>query len=142
MSKMSKAKLQCPDCDNEQLAEFWKSINVDLDPELKDRLFRGEINHIKCKQCDNEAFINIPLLYHDMTKQFMVQYYPSGMLDDCSNFEDFNAQGKLQINLGGLMNGLKKGTGAYLEEPHVVFSMNEMVLYIIFRELLFERDHE
>ncbi|MGB9592277.1 MAG: CpXC domain-containing protein, partial [Candidatus Kryptoniota bacterium] len=60
----------------------WESLNVTVDSDLKKKLFAGEINKFECEKCGNKAFVNAPILYHDMEQQFCVQYYPSEMLDD------------------------------------------------------------
>ncbi len=69
-------EIDCPKCGKKQTETIRDTINVTLNPELKEKLFQGEINKFRCKVCGNEAFISLPLFYHDMDKKYCVQYYP------------------------------------------------------------------
>ena len=80
MSDMTPHDLQCPHCGNKQEVMVLGSLNVTLDPDLKEKLFAAEINQFHCAKCEKKTFIDAPLLYHDMTQQFCVQYYPTSML--------------------------------------------------------------
>jgi hypothetical protein len=131
-------EFSCPKCDTKQEYSYWESINVTLEPELRDELLAYRINVIKCKNCDFQAFLTIPLLYHDMTKSFCVQYYPEKYLTEPKQFES---------NLSGITRDgktkLSKDDSAfakmgYLLEPHIVFDMNEMIRYVVFREYLWQ----
>ena len=87
MSKMTIHNLECPHCGNKQETKVWHSVNVKLDPELKRKLFDAQINMFSCEKCGKKTFINTPLLYHDMTQQFFVQYYPPESLDQREFFQ-------------------------------------------------------
>ncbi len=41
-------ELNCPKCGDKQETTIYESINVSLDPTLKERLYRGEINTFHC----------------------------------------------------------------------------------------------
>ena len=125
MSSMSSHVLKCPQCGKEQETILWDSINITLDPDLKKKLFAAEINSFECKKCGNKAFVNAPLLYHDMTLQFCVWYYPPESLEAADFFKQFNADGSL-VGMPAL--------GAYLTRAHIVFDMSEMVRYVAFRD--------
>lgn len=130
MSKMTPHDLQCPHCGNKQDTMVWDSINVTLDPDLKKKLYAAEINLFKCKKCNKETFINTPLLYHDMTQRFSVQYYPSQALENTAFFRQFNSDSSLSMfNFAAIGD-----SSAYLARPHIVFDMNEMIRYIAFRD--------
>jgi predicted RNA-binding Zn-ribbon protein involved in translation (DUF1610 family) len=133
MSENTPHRLECPRCGNAQGVLVWESINVTIDPELKQNLFDAEINVFKCESCGNQAMINVPLLYHDMTNQFCVQYYPPELLDDPQFPQGFNPDGSM--TMPGLPMALLK-SGEYLTRPHIVFDLNEMIRYVIFRDLI------
>jgi hypothetical protein len=137
MTRMSELKLPCPNCGREQTCLCWFSLNVDLDPSLRQRLFEGEINGFTCEACGHKAFINMPLLYHDMTRKFSVQFFPEAYIEDVTNFRTYTSEGKVRLTLFII----KGSDDRYLESPHVVFDMNEMTRYILFREILYARDH-
>lgn len=138
MSRRSKHRIECPECGKSQETIVWDSINVDLDANLRDRLFASEINQFRCPSCGHEALLSTPLLYHDTTRQFCVQYFPPESLGAPERaFQEYDAAGRLDIGLP-----VEKKEGRYLTAPHVVFDMNEMIRYILFREFLHSRDKE
>ena len=131
MSQMTPHDLQCPQCGNTQETMVWSSLNVTMDPDLKDRLYAGEINVLECDDCGEKAWISAPLLYHDMAKQFCVQFYSIEILDDSDILGRFKSDGSIA------MTGIPASfphSGEYLARPHIVFDMNEMLRYVEFRE--------
>jgi hypothetical protein len=131
MSSESPEELTCRVCGNKQVTTLWDSINVTLDPELKDKLFAGEINVFTCEKCCEKRTVNAPLLYHDMTLLFCVQFYPPEALGDIDFFRQFKADGSM------LMDNIPAQfakSGAYLVNPHIVFNMTEMINYVAFRD--------
>lgn len=76
--------INCPQCGNNQDIPILESINVELNPELRDKLFQWDINIFTCSKCCEKTFNNIVLLYHDMDYQFCVQYYPPEELEDAT----------------------------------------------------------
>ena len=114
MSHMSNREIECPECGKFQKVTVWDSINVDLDAALRERLFAREINQFQCSSCGHNAFLDFPLLYHDMTRQFLVQYFPPSYLD-----KGLDVTGRLDAS-----------------RWQVVFDMTEMLRYILFRETL------
>ena len=135
MTKMSKHEVSCPNCGRQQTATILESINIDLDPSFRKRLIDGDINMLRCEFCNHEAFLNAPLLYHDPTKRFCVQYLPLKMLDNIDSLGAYTTDGRM----GSLHTFEKMGVG-YIGEPHIVFDIEEMIRYVLFRELLYERD--
>ena len=135
MSRRREIEIECPVCGGFQTVIALSSINVDVDPSLREKLFDSEINIFSCVSCQNEALLDVPLLYNDMTRQFCVQYFPEDMLSDVTNFPGFTSDGIMEIQ-SDLVGG---HIGGYLSQPHVVFDRIEMIRYIVFRELLFTR---
>jgi len=127
MSRSSNETLKCPECGNSQSITVWSSLNVDLDPELRKKLFAGEINQFKCTSCKNAAFIDTHLLYHDMKRQFAVQYYPAQSLEDPSFIGSFEPTHPPR------MKDLPKNVG-YIGEPHMAFDMRGFLACIVFHE--------
>ena len=138
MSKQSQHQIKCPECGKAQMVSAWDSVNVTLDPSLRDRLFKGVINQFKCDDCDFTSFINMNFFYHDMERKFAVQYFPESMLENPANFYGYKSDGKIDLKKAGLPTVF--APRRYLIEPHVVFSVYEMLNYIKFRELLFLKE--
>ena len=128
-------EIDCPDCGSKQNTKIFESINVSVNPELKEELFQGRINLFRCKSCGNEASIPAALLYHDMTKRFCVQFYPFNWLERDNFLENFTKEGGLNIGLWMKISKHSK----YMERTHIVFEMSELVRYVIFRDKLHEK---
>jgi hypothetical protein len=136
---MESHKLNCPNCGHLQDNVVWTSLNVSLDPNLREKLFNGEIDVLVCRKCGNRAFVNVALLYHDMHRQYCVQYYPVQAIEDAEFLKRFNKDGKLKIDgLSRVMGEI----GHYFMEPHIVFDINEMIQYIKFRDKLHDLHKE
>ena len=87
----------CPKCGNRQEATLWDSINVRLNPELREKLLKHEINIFKCGSCDTVAFIGHPFLYNDMRRNYCVQYFPPELLKDESFLRQYSRDGRLKM---------------------------------------------
>lgn len=83
MSMMKKVKVVCEECGKEFEAERYDSINVDLDPELREKFLFDELYVFKCPHCGHIHYKPYPVLYHDMKHKFMVQ---SGNITDVLSF--------------------------------------------------------
>ena len=73
MSKIRKITLTCPKCKEEVEYDYYDSVNVSLDPSLKEKVFDRSIFIAKCPHCGNSANLIHPILYHDMEHKFMIQ---------------------------------------------------------------------
>ena len=127
----------CPACGHRQIAEFYQAINVKLNPELKERLFKGELNMFVCEECGKKAVVDLVFLYHDMDKRFCVQYCPVELVVQQSDklSEMYTVDGRLSVPA----NIQLPETARYMYEPHIVLSLDEMIRYVQFRDALFEK---
>ena len=82
MSLESQTNVQCPKCGDNQAVTVWRSLNADVSPEAREDLLAGRINVFDCAKCECKAGLGVPLLYHDMRRQFLVQFHPFEALDD------------------------------------------------------------
>ena len=76
MIQQIRKKINCPQCCTEREVILWENINVKINPDLKENLFNGTLNMLKCKDCGYETRIDIPLIYHDMDKNFFIYFAP------------------------------------------------------------------
>lgn len=74
MSKPNSVAITCPKCKHAFSVTYWESVNVTLDPTLRDRVLSGAIREHACPKCGQYLTINTDLLYHDMKRKFMVLY--------------------------------------------------------------------
>jgi transcription elongation factor Elf1 len=71
MSRFQERVLECPVCNVEFPARIWSSVNVTLDPQLKDEVMEGRLNRVICSACGFSGRSPDPFLYHDMDKKMM-----------------------------------------------------------------------
>ncbi len=75
-----KEKIACPYCDHEQDFVSYVNIDVDLEPELKDKIMSDEIFTFKCSECGKKALMAFPCLVSDMEKKYI--YWLIANFDD------------------------------------------------------------
>ena len=136
---ISKMEVECPECGEKQAAMRWDTLNVTLNPEGRLKLQDGLINTLVCSSCGHKSRLNVPLLYHDMIIGFLVKYYPFGFIGDQSFLDRFPKTGKL-IPSSDLKDFGLEGSDYVEDEVHLVFTMGELVRYVMFREGLYGID--
>jgi len=134
MSIFHAKKLTCPKCGAENRIILWDSLNAQIDPQAREALLNGQINQYYCNSCGETGQVMKSLLYHDMESRFMVWYYPSQSIEDERFFEHFFDNGQLDFS----SDILPEDPDDYTINVHYVFSMDELVRYIRFREKLAE----
>lgn len=72
MSQESKEILRCPRCGAEGEMTFWDSVNVKLNPELKDKIINEELFFWTCPKCGEKIFVPYGTLYNDMENRCML----------------------------------------------------------------------
>jgi len=95
-------------------------------------LLKGNINIPECPACKKTFKVSKSLLYHDMERNFMVWYYPFESMKHRKFFDEFSADGHLIDDTGLAKDDIPE----YAKNVHYVFSIDEMVRYILFREKL------
>ncbi|MGX7091785.1 CpXC domain-containing protein [Hutsoniella sourekii] len=68
--------IQCPVCDHEQMFTRYTSINSHLEPELKNKLIRGQLFLFECEVCGASRHIESTFLYHDPDARWMIYLAP------------------------------------------------------------------
>ena len=71
MSLNEPVPVECPQCGQEHDVRIWSSVNVTVDPDLRDGLLAQDLNVLNCP-CGCEAQLERDLLYHDMDRSFQV----------------------------------------------------------------------
>ena len=74
MSKSHQEEIVCPKCGEHGEFTLWESVNVDLDQELREKIFNEELFLWTCPKCGERAFIPFGTIYHDMAHKFMLFY--------------------------------------------------------------------
>jgi len=73
---MNESEIACPNCLNRQKFHIWGSININIEPGLKQQLLDGELTTFICKNCGFQSLVEYDTLYHDMKnlRAFWLKY--------------------------------------------------------------------
>lgn len=77
MSKISIKSFTCTKCGHKGEFRKYDSVNVSLDPSLREKVLSGEIFQWECPKCGATLSVRYDLLYHDMDKDFQIYYSPA-----------------------------------------------------------------
>lgn len=88
MSLNHTEQIKCPNCGEAANFEIWESINVDLNPEMREMVLSGNLFNFKCPHCDKEAKLGYPFLYHDMKHKFLIYFCDENDIDKCKKALD------------------------------------------------------
>ncbi len=66
----------CPHCQEEIAYKALDHINIDQNPELRDKVQDLSCFRVMCPNCRETALVVQPCLYHDMSNRFMVWLLP------------------------------------------------------------------
>jgi hypothetical protein len=134
MSIKRSLEITCQQCRTRQMATVWETVNVTMNPEMKEAVTDLAVNVHPCVRCGDEITIDISFLYNDMQKRFCVRYLSRTEMSDQNTFAQFRKDGSLSLD-GPARAMAEASGGGYMFQPHCVFSMQELAMYVIFREL-------
>jgi endogenous inhibitor of DNA gyrase (YacG/DUF329 family) len=132
MTRCDSYKTKCPLCGNKVRVILYDTINATLSPKKREELLQGKINVVECPACKKTFKVSKSLLYHDMERNFMVWYYPFESIKHRNFFDVFSIDGHLNDDPALAEEDIPE----YTKNVHYVFSMDEMIRYILFREKL------
>lgn len=72
MSKQREITYKCEFCGKPFDTVVYDSVNVDLDPELREKILNGSLFMHECPHCHKKNAILVPMIYHDMKNRFMI----------------------------------------------------------------------
>lgn len=98
MSKNKTSTVQCPNCQESCHVTIWESINVFLDPEMRQQVLDESIYSFVCPSCGFRQYLAYPFLYHDQTSKFMVWWL---FADDDMRKNDFAQLNNSLIQIPG-----------------------------------------
>jgi len=122
--KISPQRIQvtCSRCGNLYPAGVWQVVDVQLDPDLKRQLLRGQINVNTCPNCGHRVAVGTPLAYHDSDKELFLILVPTDL--SLSSEKQEKAIGDLtNMLMSSLPAEKRKG---YLFQPKTFFSMRSL----------------
>jgi len=78
MSREIEVDVTCPACLFKDVVPVFTSVNVTMDPDLRDKIFDDELNRFTCPNCGKSKVLPVNLMYHDMDLKFAVWFSPKG----------------------------------------------------------------
>lgn len=78
-------KATCPECKKDFPFEIWESVNVQLNPEMREKVLDGTIFDFCCPHCGHAGRTEYPFLYNDMKNGFMIWFCPGE--ENLENYE-------------------------------------------------------
>ena len=134
MSREETCEVQCPQCGHRQETMRWYSVNASITPQAKAALLSGQFHVFRCEKCTVKVRLDVEVIYNDAETRFCVMYYPPALLNDNNFFELFTADAGLKLRA---LPDIPEAE--YIRRPHIVFDMDEMRRYILFRDRLAQR---
>ena len=82
MSREIQVDVTCPACLFKDVVPVYTSVNVSMDPDLRDMIFDDELNRFTCPNCGKSSVLPVNLMYHDMDLKFAVWFSPQGEMSE------------------------------------------------------------
>ncbi|NJP41389.1 hypothetical protein HCH52_10040 [Oscillospiraceae bacterium HV4-5-C5C] len=76
MTLFHKETLPCPFCTADEEVLIWDRIDLAEDPDLKDRIYRKDIQSHICQNCGETYVLSRPFLYVDQQSKLQIYYCP------------------------------------------------------------------
>ncbi len=73
---MEMEKIKCPGCGHEINMEIHEFVDVETDPEYKERIMNGSLFLVRCPECGEETLAEYPVMYMDPSKKLTVYMAP------------------------------------------------------------------
>jgi Zn ribbon nucleic-acid-binding protein len=67
---------RCPVCCNEETLTVWDEIDVETDPDLREKLLLKTLQSLECRNCGHSTLIAAPLLYRDIRHGLVAECRP------------------------------------------------------------------
>jgi hypothetical protein len=81
MTLINNVDIKCPKCGTVFNAPYYQSVNVTLDPELKNKVLENSINIFECPNCKlSPIILPEPFAYHDMQRRLYLTLYPESSI--------------------------------------------------------------
>ena len=133
MTVKNTSDIACPRCGVTTPTPVWYSLNSRVNPEDKQLLLDGEVNVFKCGRCDLISSLDTEFfMYHDEEQRYIVYLFALKEIDDDKFLDSFSPDGSYDMDLPVVQEA------KYFRHPHYVFSMEELAIYVKFRDKLFE----
>lgn len=73
---MPQTRTNCPRCRAPLTADVDQILDLNADPEAKQKLLSGSVNAVNCSSCGYTGMLTVPVVYHDPEKELLLTYFP------------------------------------------------------------------
>ncbi len=120
MSQKQTTKITCPKCSKEHDFQIWSSINVTLEPNMKEEVLSRKAFTFECPDCKERTLYTYDFLYHDMEQKIMIYHVTS-------NEALVQAmEGFAQMTNVGVDDGILNGPEVEGYRKRIVRSLNDL----------------
>lgn len=98
MTKHIIQKIPCNQCQTMMEYEVFESVNVTLEPTLKDKIMNDELFLTTCPNCGKMFYLSYPFLYNDMDSHYMIRYAMKNEEKEKTEFQDTVSMFKNELN--------------------------------------------
>ncbi len=99
MSKFHCEEIVCPKCSHKGKFTVWDSINVDVNPETREKVKTEKLFKYICENCNEDFNIEYKTLYHDCNNRFMIWYLPEKCEDAMKEIIEINIPIKEKLRI-------------------------------------------
>ena len=82
MAHITHKILACPACEKKMRVRVYDSVNVSIEPKLRELILSDRIHRFDCSQCGHPVVVETTMLYHDMGYGFAAWFLPGGSAKD------------------------------------------------------------
>lgn len=124
---MPKIQTACPNCGQPIVADVTQVIDIDQEPQLKEKLLSGGLNIAQCQHCGFQGQLPVPLVYHDSEKELLLTFNPPD-----PNLSMEERERKMAPLLKEVTDNLppEKRKG-YLFQPQSMMSMDSLIKNVL-----------
>ena len=115
MSKNHKMEIQCPKCRRRSSFTIWDSVNVSLNPELKEKIIDQSLFNFNCPSCQTDVLVQYPLIYHDMDRKL---WFSSG---------SFAAKSESEVNMAEMLISKLRNDGYTIIDYQDYDDLSELI---------------
>ena len=115
MSKNRKMNVKCPYCGKNSNFTIWDSVNITVNPELKEKTLDQSLFNFHCPTCKKDTLVQYPVIYHDMDKKL---WFSSG---------SFAAKSESEVNMAEMLISKLRNDGYTIIDYQDYDDLSELI---------------
>ncbi len=72
MSEVQMQEIVCPKCGRKEMFKVWDSINIMVDPDMREKVRNDEAFRFHCPDCGTSSMVNYNFLYHEPKEKRLI----------------------------------------------------------------------